>query len=83
MFFCLISTIRNIESSVAFTFRWDLKRTIYIDTLGVSTFDFNINKTNKLKLVKSGKDCNEKYFVWYDRLKRLVNNPLIHCQYID
>ena len=75
--FCLISTIRNIESSMHLHSD-DWKRTIYIDTLGVNTFDFNINKTNKLKLVKSGKDCTEKYFVWYDRLKRLVNKPLIH-----
>ena len=75
--FCLISTIRNIESSMHLHSD-DWKRTIYIDTLGVNTFDFNINKTDKLKLVKSGKDCTEKYFVWYDRLKRLVNKPLIH-----
>jgi NTE family protein len=75
--FCLISTVLNIESSMHLHSD-DWKRTIYINTLGVSTFDFNINKTNKLKLVKSGKDCTEKYFVWYDRLKRLVNKPLIH-----
>ena len=75
--FCFISTIFNIESSMHLHSD-DWKRTIYIDTLGVSTFDFNINKTNKMKLVKSGKDCTEKYFVWYDRLKRLVNKPLIH-----
>ena len=75
--FCLIYTVLNIESSMHLHSD-DWKRTIYINTLGVSTFDFNINKTNKLKLIKSGKDCAEKYFVWYDRLKRLVNKPPIH-----
>jgi len=56
----------------------DWKRTIYIDTLGVSTFDFDINKKDKLKLIESGKKCTEDYFEWYDRLKKLVNKPTIH-----
>ena len=75
--FCLISTVFNIQSSMHLHSD-DWKRTIYIDTLGVSTFDFGLNKENKLKLIESGKNCTEKYFEWYDKLKRLVNKPQIH-----
>ena len=74
---CLISAVFNIQSSMHLHSD-DWKRTIYIDTLGVSTFDFSINKENKLKLIESGKNCTEKYFEWYDKLKRLVNKPQIH-----
>lgn len=74
---CLISAVFNIQSSMHLHSD-DWKRTIYVDTLGVSTFDFGINKENKLKLIESGKNCTEKYFEWYDKLKRLVNKPLIH-----
>jgi len=31
---------------------YDWKRSIYIDTLGVSTSDFDITKENKLKLTE-------------------------------
>ena len=75
--FCVISTVFNIQSSMHLHSD-DWKRTIYINTLGVSTFDFGINKENKLKLIESGKNCTEKYFEWYDKLKRLVNKPQIH-----
>jgi len=56
----------------------DWKRTIYIDTKEVSTFDFDISKENKLKLIESGKKCTEKYFIWYDKLKRSPNKQRIH-----
>jgi NTE family protein len=72
--FCLISTVFNIQSSMHLHSD-DWKRTIYIDTLGVSTFDFGLNKENKLKLIESGKKCTEDYFVWYEGL--LVNKSLI------
>lgn len=44
----------------------DWQRTIYIDTLDVGTTDFKINNQKKAALMKSGKDCAEKYFQWYD-----------------
>ena len=75
--FCLISTVFNIQSSIHLHSD-DWKRSIYIDTLGVSTFDFDISKEDKLKLIESGEKCTEKYFIWYDKLKRLVNKPSIH-----
>ena len=74
---CLISAVFNIQSSMHLHSD-DWKRSIYINTLGVSTFDFDISKENKQKLIESGKKCTEKYFIWYDKLKRLVNKPSIH-----
>ena len=43
---------------------WD--RTVYIDTLGVSTTDFGLSDTMKDKLKESGRKCTEHYFEWYD-----------------
>ena len=74
---CLISAVFNIQSSLHLHSD-DWKRSIYINTLGVSTFDFDISKENKQKLIESGKKCTEKYFIWYDKLERLVNKPSIH-----
>lgn len=45
----------------------DWNRTIYIDTLGVSTTDFDINETMKNKLIESGRSCTEAYFAWLER----------------
>jgi len=75
--FYLACTIKNIELSMHLHSD-DWKRTIYIDTKGVSTFDFSISKENKIKLIESGKKCTEKYFIWYDKLKRSPNIQLIH-----
>lgn len=44
----------------------DWARTVYIDTLGVSTTDFNLSDSKKQELVRSGKDGALKYFDWYD-----------------
>ncbi|MBI4715048.1 MAG: patatin-like phospholipase family protein [Nitrospirae bacterium] len=44
----------------------DWQRTIYIDTLGVGTTDFEISNAKKTALMKSGKDGAETYFKWYD-----------------
>jgi len=74
---CLIYAVFNIQSSMHLHSD-DWKRSIYINTLGVSTFDFDISKENKQTLIESGKKCTDKYFIWYDKLKRLVNKPLIH-----
>ena len=44
----------------------DWARTVYIDTLGVSTTDFDLSDSRKKKLIKSGKDGASKYFEWFD-----------------
>jgi NTE family protein len=44
----------------------DWARTVYIDTLGVSTTDFDLSDSRKKALIKSGKDGTTKYFEWFD-----------------
>ena len=51
---------RHLESD-------DWKRTIYIDTLGVKTTEFDIDDEKKSKLVHSGMVGAEKFFDWYDQ----------------
>ena len=44
----------------------DWQRTIYIDTLGVSTTEFSISDEKKEALVNSGLTGTQAYFDWYD-----------------
>jgi len=46
----------------------DWHRTVYVDTLGVGTTDFDIDEETKQALVESGRQCTKKYFAWYDAL---------------
>ena len=45
----------------------DWQRTIYIDTLGVGTTDFDMSETMKTKLEQSGRMGASHYFDWYDK----------------
>jgi NTE family protein len=45
----------------------DWQRTIYIDTLGVGTTDFDLTETMKNKLEQSGRMGANHYFGWYDK----------------
>lgn len=42
----------------------DWNRTVFIDTLGVKTTDFNLSRKKIKDLVESGKEGAEKYFEW-------------------
>ena len=44
----------------------DWARTIYIDTLGVKTTQFDLPDEKKDQLVQSGRDGVRKYFEWFD-----------------
>lgn len=44
----------------------DWQRTIYIDTLGVKTTDFDLDDERKNTLLESGRTHTKKYFEWYD-----------------
>ncbi len=44
----------------------DWQRTVYIDTLGVKTTEFDLPDTKKDDLVNSGRKGVENYFKWYD-----------------
>lgn len=51
----------------------DWARTVYIDTLGVGTTDFDLSDSKKEELVASGKTGAEKYFEWYDNSEAKPN----------
>ena len=51
----------------------DWARTVYIDTLGVGTTDFDLPDAKKKELVKSGGKGAIKYFEWYDGAEEKPN----------
>lgn len=53
-------------------------RTVYINTLGVGTTDFDLDAETKAKLELSGQADTERYFEWYDKTApddRPLNRP--------
>ena len=47
----------------------DWHRTIFVDTLQINGFDFNIDLENQKRLVESGRQGVINYFKWYDKDK--------------
>ena len=45
----------------------DWSRTIYINTIGVGTTEFDLSDPKKRNLVKEGLNATEAYFDWYDK----------------
>ncbi|TAL39055.1 MAG: patatin [Spirochaetes bacterium] len=68
----LIRTVLNAQESLHLHSD-DWMRTIYIDTLGVNTTDFNLTDQKKNDLVKSGRDGAELYLKWYDNSETKAN----------
>lgn len=61
----LISTIMEIQGNIHLHSD-DWHRTIYIDTKGVGTTDFNITDAKKKELENSGRKGAEDYFDWFE-----------------
>ncbi|MCB1951910.1 MAG: patatin-like phospholipase family protein [Zoogloeaceae bacterium] len=61
----LIHTVLEAQQS-AHLHSDDWARTVYIDTIGVRTTDFDLSEKKKKDLIKSGKDGATKYLDWYD-----------------
>ena len=54
----------------------DWQRTVYIDTLGVKTTEFDLSDSKKRKLKESGRKGALEYFKWFDkRTNKAVNRP--------
>lgn len=55
----------------------DWHRTVYIDTLGVGTTDFDLSDERKRALVTSGKDAAESYLEWWSDIDNdvAINHP--------
>jgi NTE family protein len=61
----LIHTVIEAQQS-AHLHNDDWARTVYIDTIGISTTDFDLPDSKKKALIKSGKKGALEYFEWYD-----------------
>ncbi len=68
----LVATIIESQGNIHFH-NDDWQRTIYIDTLGVGTMDFNLSNTMKKKLENSGVKGAKAYFKWFNNPK---SNPI-------
>lgn len=54
----------------------DWQRTVYIDTLGIKTADFDISEDRKNAIVQSGKLYTKRYFDWFESADGdIVNRP--------
>lgn len=62
---CLVEAILNVQDS-AHLHSDDWQRTVYINTLGVKTTEFDLSEAKKQALLHSGRECTESYFIWYD-----------------
>jgi NTE family protein len=72
---CLVETVLNLQNGMHLHSD-DWHRTVYIDTLEVKTTDFDLSNNRKTDLLKSGRDCTEAYFRWYDDPRNHpVNRP--------
>ena len=68
----LITTLIDFQNNVHLHSD-DWQRTVYIDTLGVSSIDFGLSDAKKTKLVESGKDFTEAYLEWYNNDEEKAN----------
>lgn len=62
----LISAFTELQSDIHLHSD-DWERTIYIDTLGLSAIDFNLEDDKKTLLIESGKQGALNYFDWFDK----------------
>jgi NTE family protein len=46
---------------------YDWHRTVFLDSCGIHTTDFNLSDDQVKKLIKSGEDNTEKYFEWFQK----------------
>lgn len=72
----LIKTVLSVQNS-QHLHEDDWHRTVYIDTLGVKTTEFDLSDSRKKSLISSGKKSTENYLNWWkDTNKDLaINHP--------
>ena len=68
----LVTTLIDFQNNVHLHSD-DWQRTVYIDTLGVSSVDFSISDTKKIQLVESGTQYTEAYLEWYNNDEEKYN----------
>ncbi|MCE9687448.1 patatin-like phospholipase family protein [Shewanella sp. AS16] len=72
----LVKTLLSVQDS-QHLHSDDWQRTVYINTFGVGTTDFNLTDKVKEMLVKSGKDSTKNYLKWWSDVSNdlAVNHP--------
>ena len=68
----LVTTLIDFQNNVHLHSD-DWQRTVYIDTLGVSSLDFDISDSKKQKLVESGISHTKAYLEWYNNDEEKYN----------
>jgi NTE family protein len=68
----LVTTLIDFQNN-AHLHTDDWQRTIYVDSLGVSSTDFDIPESTKMKLVEAGRAFTDAYFEWYDNDEAKAN----------
>lgn len=68
----LVTTLIDFQNNVHLHSD-DWQRTIYIDSLGVSSTDFSISDSKKKKLVESGISHTQEYLKWYNNGEKKAN----------
>ena len=69
----LVTTLIDFQNNVHLHSD-DWQRTVYIDTLGVGSIDFDISDYKKQKLVESGIDHTKAYLEWYNNDEEKANS---------
>nr|WP_320192303.1 patatin-like phospholipase family protein [uncultured Desulfobacter sp.] len=72
----LIKTVLSVQDS-QHLHEDDWHRTVYIDSLGVETTEFDLKDSQKKALVASGKESTEKYLSWWSDVSNdlAINHP--------
>ena len=70
--FALLNTLIDFQNNVHLHSD-DWQRTIYIDTLGVSSINFKIDDDTKKALVESGKEHTKAYLKWFNDPEEKAN----------
>lgn len=72
----LIGTVLAVQDS-QHLHEDDWHRTVYINTLGVGTTDFDLSEAKKKELVASGKKAAESYLAWWSDTSKdvAINHP--------
>ena len=68
----LVTTLIDFQNNVHLHSD-DWQRTVYIDSLGISSIDFEISDSKKQKLVESGISHTEAYLEWYNNDEEKAN----------
>ncbi|MBQ8957946.1 MAG: patatin-like phospholipase family protein [Bacteroidales bacterium] len=68
----LVTTLIDFQNNVHLHSD-DWQRTVYIDSQGVNSIDFNLSDAKKISLVQAGANFTESYLEWYNNEEEKAN----------